>query len=77
MQLSDIKQISAQFQDKAKQILKESNFIEILERNGLRVNLIGSLIMGLMVNHRDIDLHFYSKDITTVFGYACLFPSEL
>ena len=64
MVISEIKQISAQFQDKAKQILKESKFIEILERNGLRVNLIGSLRMGLMVNHRDIDLHIYSKDIT-------------
>ena len=64
MELPEIKQISAQFQDKAKQILKESKFIENLERNGLKVNLIGSLRMGLMVNHRDIDLHIYSQDIT-------------
>ena len=64
MELSEIKQISTQFQDKAKQILKESKFINILEGNGLRVNLIGSLRMGLMVNHRDVDLHIYSKNIT-------------
>ena len=64
MELPEIKHISAQFQDKAKQILKESKFIEILERNGLKVNLIGSLRMGLMVNNRDIDLHIYSKNIT-------------
>ena len=64
MELSGIKQISTQFQDKAKQILNESKFIEILERNGLKVNLIGSLRMGLMVCHRDIDLHIYSKNIT-------------
>ena len=64
MELTEIKQISAQFQDRAKQILRASKFIEILERNGLRVNLIGSLRMGVMVNHRDIDLHTYSKNIT-------------
>ena len=64
MELSEIIQISTQFHDKAKKILKESKFIETLEGNGLRVNLIGSLRMGLMVNHRDIDLHIYSKNIT-------------
>ena len=64
MELSEIIHKSIQNQEKTKQILKESKFIEILESNGLRVNLIGSLRMGLMVNHLDIDLHIYDKDIT-------------
>ena len=64
MKQSEIERISSYYQNKAKQILKSTKFIEILEDCGLRVNLIGSLKMGLMVNHRDIDLHIYSKNIT-------------
>ncbi|MCH5216061.1 MAG: phosphoglycerate mutase family protein [Muribaculaceae bacterium] len=64
MELSEIKNISNIYQSKAFQILEDTRLIEILEKNGLRVSLVGSLRMGLLVNHRDIDLHIYSKDLT-------------
>ena len=49
---------------KAKKVLSESGISEVWERAGCKVNVVGSLRMGLMASHRDIDLHVYSKGIT-------------
>lgn len=57
-------------QERAHQILKESRIAEIWYDNGCRVNLIGSLRMGLLASHRDIDLHVYSKNITEESSFA-------
>lgn len=57
-------------QEKAQRVLKESGIAEIWKSNGCRVNLIGSLRMGLLVSHKDIDLHVYSKGITEETSFA-------
>lgn len=57
-------------QQRAKEILAELNLIEFWERNGCRANLIGSLSMGLLVKHLDIDLHVYSSGITEEKSFA-------
>lgn len=57
-------------QDKARKVLKESGIAEIWKNNGCRVSLIGSLRMGLLASHRDIDLHVYSKGITEESSFA-------
>lgn len=51
-------------QEKAKSVVKTSGIAKIWEKHGCRVSLIGSLRMGLLARHRDIDLHVYSKGIT-------------
>lgn len=53
-------------------VLKESGIKELWEQNGATVNVIGSVAMGLIINHRDIDLHVYSSGITeeSSFGIA-------
>lgn len=57
-------------QDKARKVLRDSRIAEIWEQNGCRVNLIGSLRMGLLAAHKDIDLHVYSKEITEEKSFA-------
>lgn len=57
-------------QEKAQRVLTESGIDEIWRHNGCRVNLIGSLRMGLLASHRDIDLHAYSKGITEESSFA-------
>lgn len=57
-------------QEKAKMVLEKSGIIKIWEQHGCRVNLIGSLRMGLLASHRDIDLHVYSKGITEERSFA-------
>ena len=64
MNQQEIFDLSFANQEKAKSVLKRSCIANVWEQNGCRVNLIGSLRMGLFANHRDIDLHVYSKGIT-------------
>lgn len=57
-------------QERAYKVLKESGIADIWKDSGCRVNLIGSLRMGLLASHRDIDLHVYSKGITEESSFA-------
>lgn len=57
-------------QKKAGEVLKESGIVEVWESAGCRVNLVGSLRMGLLASHRDIDLHVYSSGITIESSFA-------
>lgn len=57
-------------QKKAREVLEQSGIAEIWESAGCRVNLIGSLRMGLLATHQDIDLHVYSPGITTEGSFA-------
>lgn len=57
-------------QRKAYRVMRESGIPEVWKKAGCRVNLIGSLRMGLLMNHRDIDLHVYSEGITEKSTFA-------
>ena len=57
-------------QERARGVLVSSGIADVWERNGCRVNLVGSLRMGLLASHRDIDLHVYSKGITVEGSFA-------
>lgn len=62
-------------QERAKRVLKELELKEFWEKHGCRANVIGSLAMGLIVKHRDIDMHVYSKGLTEEKSFAIV--SEL
>ncbi|MBD5366155.1 MAG: phosphoglycerate mutase family protein [Bacteroides sp.] len=49
----------------AREVLNESRVVDVWRTAGCRVNLVGSLRMGLLASHRDIDLHVYSQGVTT------------
>ncbi len=57
-------------QEKAQNVLEKSRIAEIWREAGCRVNLVGSLRMGLLARHRDIDLHVYSKEVTEESSFA-------
>lgn len=61
---SEIYQRALVNQAKARDVLIESGIADIWKSAGCRVNIIGSLRMGLLASHRDIDLHVYSASIT-------------
>lgn len=54
----------------AREALMASGIANVWEQGGCRVNLVGSLRMGLLAKHRDIDLHVYSRDITEEKSFA-------
>lgn len=57
-------------QKRAWNVLRELNLIEFWESRGCRANLIGSLKMGLLVKHLDIDIHVYSRNLTEEKSFA-------
>ena len=70
MNQEEIFNLSFANQGRAKRVLMSSDIANVWEQNGCRVNLIGSLRMGLLASHKDIDLHVYSKDITEESSFA-------
>lgn len=57
-------------QERARALLDEIGLVEFWQENGCRANVIGSLAMGLMVKHLDIDLHVYSRGVTEEGSFA-------
>ena len=51
----DILDVARRNQQKAWEIIEKVNVIPIWESIGAQVNLVGSLRMGLLMKHRDID----------------------
>ncbi len=47
-------------QERARKVIAESRVVECWQSIGAEVNLIGSLKMGLLMKHRDIDFHIYT-----------------
>ncbi|MDE6536237.1 MAG: phosphoglycerate mutase family protein [Muribaculaceae bacterium] len=70
MNQEEVFKLSFANQERAKRVLMSSNIAKVWEQNGCRVNLVGSLRMGLLASHKDIDLHVYSKDITEEISFA-------
>lgn len=68
--VNEIREMALANQQRAKDVLRQSGIEEIWQRNGCRVNLVGSLRMGLLASHRDIDLHVYSRGITEQSSFA-------
>ena len=58
--MKQIFEIVESMQKKAWEIINETNVIEIWSSIGATINLVGSLKMGLLINHRDIDFHIYT-----------------
>lgn len=55
---------------RAREVLQASGIKTIWEAAGAEVRLVGSLRMGLIAKHRDIDLHVYSSGITEESSFA-------
>lgn len=56
--------IALRNQQKAWQIIEDLRIVPIWESVGAKVNLVGSLKTGLLMNHRDIDFHIYSSPLS-------------
>lgn len=53
-------------------IIRDTNLIGIWESFGANVNLVGSLKMGLMSKHRDIDFHVYTSPFKLSDSFAAM-----
>lgn len=58
--MNKIEETALQNQLDAAQVIKESGIIAAWESIGAKVNPVGSLAMGLLMKHLDIDFHIYT-----------------
>jgi len=55
-------ELSRQMRQSASKVLADLNIAENCRETGGYINIVGSLKSDLMLNHRDIDLHFYTGE---------------
>lgn len=53
-----------QNQEKAWEVIQQTDIVNIWESIGAEIHLVGSLRTGLLMKHRDIDFHLYSSPVT-------------
>ena len=70
--METILQLAARNTERAKQIVQATNIINIWESIGAEINLVGSLKMGLMMKHRDIDFHVYTPRLTPAISFQAI-----
>lgn len=68
----EINELSRRNMQRAWEIIQDTNVVGIWESFGATVNLIGSLKLGLMAKHCDIDMHIYSNQLTIADSFAAI-----
>lgn len=61
--MSEIEQIASRNQAQAFRVIEQSGVRRVWEAAGAQVNQVGSLAMGLLMKHRDIDFHIYTEKL--------------
>ena len=67
-----IQEIAKQNQQKAYQIIEDTQLYSAWESIGAKVNLVGSLKTGLLMKHRDIDFHIYTDKLDISESFAAM-----
>ena len=70
--MDNIENIAAETERRARKVLEDSGVIRIWEEAGAEVQMVGSLAMGLMMKHRDIDLHIYTDRLDPAEDFATM-----
>lgn len=70
--METILQLAARNTERAKQIVQATDIINIWKSIGAEINLVGSLKMGLMMKHRDIDFHVYTPRLTPAISFQAI-----
>lgn len=61
--MEDIFALAQHNQQCAREVLQSTQIMELWQSIGAQVNLIGSLKMGLLMKHLDIDMHLYTPTV--------------
>ena len=61
--MNDIELIAQNNFEKALQVIEKSNVRQAWESIGAEVHQVGSMAMGLLMKHRDIDFHIYTGEL--------------
>lgn len=69
---SEILDLSGSNQRRAWDIIRRLDIMKIWADAGAEAHVVGSLAMGLMMTHRDIDIHVYSSPLTVEGSFAAM-----
>ena len=70
--MNDILEIAAANQQRAREVIRDTDLEAIWRSVGAEANLVGSLRTGLLMKHRDIDFHIYSEPPLLPSGFAAM-----
>ena len=70
--MNDILEIAAANQQRAREVIRDTDLETIWRSVGAEANLVGSLRTGLLMTHRDIDYHIYSAPLRTADSFAAM-----
>lgn len=69
---SEILDLSGSNQRRAWDIIRRLDIMKIWADAGAEAHVVGSLAMGLIMTHRDIDIHVYSSPLTVEGSFAAM-----
>lgn len=69
---SEILDLSGSNQQRAWNIIRRLDIMKIWADAGAEAHVVGSLAMGLIMTHRDIDIHVYSSPLTVEGSFAAM-----
>lgn len=61
--IADVEPLALQRMDEAHEVIRLSRVREAWESIGAKINQVGSMSMGLLMKHRDIDFHIYTDSL--------------
>ncbi len=70
--MESIIEIVQKNQQRAWSIINDTDIINIWKEVGAEIHLVGSLKMGLLMKHRDIDFHIYSSPISLSDSFSAI-----
>lgn len=70
--MDDIELIAQNNLRKAQEVIEKSNIIEAWESIGAKVNQVGSVAMGLLMKHLDIDFHIYTDELNIFDSFSAI-----
>ena len=70
--MEDILKLAAENQRKAHEIIRRTGVVELWESVGVEVHPVGSLSMGLLMKHRDVDFHLYFDCVRPADGFRVM-----
>ena len=68
----DILEVAKRNQQRAWEVIMDTDIIRIWEGIGAEVNLVGSLSTVLLMRHRDIDFHIYTSSLSLADSFRAM-----
>ena len=70
--MDELLKIAAANQQRAREVIRDTDLEAIWQQVGAEPNLVGSLRTGLLMTHRDIDFHIYSSPLRLADSFAAM-----